>query len=97
MGRPAARVGDPTTHGIPLGPGPKSADVLIGGRPTWRLGDLHACPLVTGSAPHGSGHVVTGSSTVLVNGRAAARQGDSIQEAGGISLIAGGEPTVRIG
>jgi hypothetical protein len=44
MGRPAARVGDPTTHGIPLGPGPKSADVLIGGRPTWRLGDLHSCP-----------------------------------------------------
>jgi hypothetical protein len=29
MGRPAARAGDPTAHGVPLGPGPKSADVLI--------------------------------------------------------------------
>ena len=31
MGRPAARVGDPTSHGIALGPGPGSPDVLIGG------------------------------------------------------------------
>lgn len=35
-GRPAARVGDPTAHGNPLGPGPGSLDVLIGGRPAWR-------------------------------------------------------------
>jgi uncharacterized Zn-binding protein involved in type VI secretion len=42
MGRPAARAGDPMTHGVPLGPGPGSADVLIGLRPAWRLGDLHS-------------------------------------------------------
>jgi uncharacterized Zn-binding protein involved in type VI secretion len=96
-GRAAARVGDPTTHGIPLGPGPGSPDVRIDGRPAWRVTDLHACPLVTRSVPHGSGRVVTGSATVLVNGGPAARRGDAIREAGAISEIAAGEPTVRIG
>jgi uncharacterized Zn-binding protein involved in type VI secretion len=97
MGRPAARVGDPTSHGVPLGPGPGSPDVLIGGRPAWRAGDVHLCPLATGLVPHGSGRVVLGSSTVLVNGLPATRQGDSILEIGQISEIAAGEPTVRIG
>jgi uncharacterized Zn-binding protein involved in type VI secretion len=97
MARPAARVGDPTSHGIALGPGPGSPDVLIGGRPAWRATDVHVCPLATGSVPHGSGRVVAGSSTVLVNGRPATRQGDPIGESGEISEIAAGEPTVRIG
>jgi uncharacterized Zn-binding protein involved in type VI secretion len=97
MSRPAARVGDPTSHGVPLGPGPGSLDVLIGGRPAWRATDVHFCPLATGSVPHGSGRVVAGSSTVLVNGRPATRQGDSILETGQISEIAAGEPTVRLG
>jgi uncharacterized Zn-binding protein involved in type VI secretion len=97
MGRPAARVGDLTSHGIALGPGPGSPDVLIGGRPAWRVADVHICPLATGTVPHGSGQVVAGSSTVLVNGRPATRQGDPIRETGQTSEIAAGEPTVRIG
>jgi uncharacterized Zn-binding protein involved in type VI secretion len=36
MGQPAARVGDPTAHGSPLGPGPGCPTVLIGGMPAWR-------------------------------------------------------------
>jgi uncharacterized Zn-binding protein involved in type VI secretion len=44
---PAARVGDQTSHGTPLGPGPGSVNVLIGGMPAWRAtADFHACPLV---------------------------------------------------
>jgi uncharacterized Zn-binding protein involved in type VI secretion len=36
MGRPAARVLDPTMHGPPLQPGPGSLNVLIGKKPAWR-------------------------------------------------------------
>lgn len=37
MGKPAARVGDSTAHGTPLGgAGIGSVTVLIGGRPAWR-------------------------------------------------------------
>ena len=36
MGRPAARIGDATAHGTPLGPGPGSFDVLIGYKNAWR-------------------------------------------------------------
>ena len=32
----AARVGDNKQHGSPLGPGPGSTNVLIGGMPAWR-------------------------------------------------------------
>ena len=35
-GPPAARVGDMTSHGTPLSPGPGSLNVLIGSRPAWR-------------------------------------------------------------
>ena len=33
---PAARVADSTAHGGPLGPGPGSTNVFIGGQPAWR-------------------------------------------------------------
>jgi uncharacterized Zn-binding protein involved in type VI secretion len=93
----AARVGDMTIHGTPLGPGPGSATVLIGGMPAWRAGlDYHACPLV-GPPPHTGGIVKVGSSTVLINGLQAARQGDVIAEAGAHNMISMGEPTVMIG
>ena len=36
MGQPAARVGDTTSHGTPLGAGPGCPTVLIGGQPAWR-------------------------------------------------------------
>jgi uncharacterized Zn-binding protein involved in type VI secretion len=98
MGLPAARVGDTTSHGTPLGPGPGSPTVLIGKKPAWRAGaDTHACPLVTVLVPHVGGVVAVGSMTVLIGGLPAARQGDVIVEAGPPNAIVMGEPTVLIG
>ncbi len=95
---PAARVGDMTSHGTPLGPGPGSANVLIGGMPAWRATvDFHTCPLVTGTVPHAGGVVAMGSTTVFINGLPAARQGDMIVESGPPNSIATGCPTVLIG
>ena len=94
----AARVGDLTSHGTPLAPGPGSFNVLIGGQPAWRVGsDVHACPLVTGLVPHVGGVVAAGSFTVLINNLPAARQGDLIVEAGPPNAIVLGCPTVIIG
>jgi len=95
---PAARVGDPTSHGTPLGPGPGCANVLIGGLPAWRAGsDMHQCPLFTGPAPHVGGVVAMGSVTVFIGGLPAARMGDQIIEAGPPNAIAMGCATVQIG
>ena len=98
MGLPAARVGDLTGHGTPLGPAPGSVNVLIGGMPAWRAtADFHTCPLVSGTVPHVGGMVQMGSVTVLVNSLPAARQGDMIVESGPPNTIAMGCPTVLIG
>ena len=95
---PAARTGDLTSHGTPLGPGLGSANVLIGGMPAWRAGsDIHTCPLVTGTVPHVGGVVAMGSTTVLINNFPAARVGDSIVESGPPNSITLGCPTVLIG
>jgi len=94
----AARLGDMTSHGTPLGPGPGSPDVFIGGMPAWCAEvDLHACPLVNGVQPHVGGTVAEASLTVSINGLPAARQGDAIVEAGGPNAIVAGCPTVIIG
>lgn len=98
MGSPAARLGDPTAHGTPLGPGPAAATVLIEGRPAWRVAvDVHVCPLADGAGPHVGGAVVTGSRSVLVAGLPAARRGDAVIESTGPNAIAGGAATVLIG
>jgi uncharacterized Zn-binding protein involved in type VI secretion len=98
MGQPAARVGDQTSHGTPLGPGPGSPTVLIGGMPAWRAGsDFHVCPLLNGLQPHVGGTVAVGSTTVFINGLPAARQGDQVVEAGPPNPIALGMMTVLIG
>ena len=95
---PAARIGDPTSHGTPLGPGPGSLNVLIGGKPAWRAGsDFHSCPQVTGGVPHVGGTVAVGSATVLINNLPAARLGDMIVESGPPNSIVMGEMTVLIG
>jgi uncharacterized Zn-binding protein involved in type VI secretion len=98
MGLPAARITDSTSHGTPLVPGPGCLTVLIGGLPAWRAAtDFHACPLVNGLQPHVGGIVAVGSTTVLIGGVSAARQGDVVVEAGGPNTIVMGEPTVLIG
>lgn len=94
----AARVGDPTSHGTPLGPGPGSVNVLIGGMPAWRAAsDTHACPLSDGPKPHVGGPIAVGSATVMINNLPAARQGDQVVEAGAPNAVAMGCPTVVIG
>lgn len=87
-----------TAHGTPLGPGPGSTNVLIEGRPAWRVGsDVHACPLVSGVVPHGSGVVPMGSTGVFINGLPAVRMTDTIVEATAPNTIVQGAPTVLIG
>lgn len=94
---PAARIGDPTSHGTPLGPGPGSPNVLIGGKPAWRaVSDMHACPLTTPN-PHSAGVVAMGSATVLINSLPAVRQGDFVTEAGPPNTIVMGDASVIIG
>jgi uncharacterized Zn-binding protein involved in type VI secretion len=98
MGQPAARVGDQTSHGTPLAPGPGSTNVLIGNKPAWRAtADFHTCPLFDGPKPHVGGVVAVGSTTVLFGGLPAARQGDQIVEASAPNSIVLGEFTVLIG
>lgn len=98
MGQPAARLGDTTSHGTPLGPGPGCPNVLIAGQPAWRVGsDIHACPLIDGVKPHVGGVVAVGSMTVMIGGLPAARQGDQIVEAGAPNPILLGALTVMIG
>jgi len=98
MGQPAARLGDQTSHGTPLAPGPGSVNVLIGNKPAWRAtADFHTCPLVDGVKPHVGGVVAVGSTTVLIGGLPAARQGDQVVEASAPNSILLGEPTVLIG
>jgi len=98
LGQPAARLGDQTSHGTPLAPGIGSINVLIGNKPAWRAtADFHACPLVDGLKPHVGGVVAIGSTSVLINGLPAARQGDQVVEAGAPNAIVLGEPTVLIG
>ena len=100
---PAARIFDPTAHGAPLGPGPGSPDVFIGGLPAWRASiDQHACPAVSASGPDGVGSVLMGSSSVFINGQMACRMGDIVIERPGLALgppdpIVFGCPTVIIG
>jgi uncharacterized Zn-binding protein involved in type VI secretion len=98
MGQPAARLGDQTSHGTPLGPGPGCPTVLIGSQPAWRaVADSHVCPLSDGPKPHGGGVVSVGSTTVFIGGMPAARQGDLVVEVGPPNAIAVGAVTVFIG
>ena len=101
MGMPAARVGDTTSHGTPLSPGPGAATVRIGGQPAWRAG--HRFPhLPAGDCARyrtsgGRSRLRIGSTSVRIEGAFAARQGDQVIESGPPNAIAVGLPTVKIG
>jgi uncharacterized Zn-binding protein involved in type VI secretion len=98
MGQQAARVGDMTSHGTPLTPGPGCPTVFIGGQPAWRaIADNHVCPLSDGPKPHAGGKVGVGSLTVRIGGLPAARQGDLVVEVGAPNSISLGCLTVMIG
>jgi len=112
MGKPAARLGDSTSHGSPL-LGAACMTVLIGGKPAWRIGDQHTCPIpnapppVGTGTPHGPGvttPVPDGAAGIcLIGGKPAARVGDIVMEPGALvplpppNNIAVGEFTVLIG
>lgn len=95
MSRPAARQGDPSAHGGVITVG--FPQVLIGGQPAARMGDMHTCPVTDGPKPHVGGPIATGSATVLIGGQPAARQGDTATCTGPPDTIVAGEPTVLIG
>lgn len=98
MSKPAARMGDLTAHGGSIVVGLPT--VLIGGQPAARMGDMHACPMVTPGVPpvpHVGGPITLGSATVLIGGQPAARMGDMATCVGPPDTIAAGCPTVLIG
>jgi len=99
MSRPAARQGDMTAHGGVITVG--YPQVLIGGQPAARVGDMHTCPMVTPGTPpvpHVGGPILPpGSATVLIGGQPAARQGDMATCTGPPDSIVAGGPTVLIG
>jgi len=104
MGKPAARVGDkstpPHTPGL-LAPGPGSTNVFIGGKPAWRSHvDLAMCmlPIAPPSpVPHGPERCYLGSLSVMINGKMAVRQGDSLIGAGPPNPVMTGDSSVLIG
>ena len=98
MSRPAARMGDATAHGGVITVG--FPQVLIGGQPAARMGDMHICPMVTPGTPpvpHVGGPITMGSATVLIGGQPAARVGDMATCTGPPDAIVAGCPTVLIG
>lgn len=94
----AANVGSQTSHGTPLSPSCGSADVLIEGKPIWRASaDFQNCPQFTGTVPHVGGMVISGSTSVKINGLPALRKDDRIIEGGSQNTINTGESSVIIG
>lgn len=77
---PNPHVGGPIT-------GPSVSTVLIGNMPAAVIGDLCVC-----AGPPDA--IVMGSTTVIIGGRFAARQGDMTAHGG---IITTGLPTVQIG
>jgi uncharacterized Zn-binding protein involved in type VI secretion len=63
-----------------------------------RVGDMHTCPMVTGTVPHVGGPVMPpGEATVLIGGMPAAKVGDMCTCAGPPDSIVMGSATVMIG
>ncbi|MCE7991888.1 MAG: type VI secretion protein [Roseivirga sp.] len=63
-----------------------------------RVGDMHTCPMVTGTVPHVGGPVMPpGEATVLIAGMPAAKVGDMCTCVGPPDSIVMGSATVMIG
>ena len=85
-----------TTHGGSIVAG--CPTVIIGGAPAARVGDMHVCPMVTGTVPHVGGPVLPpGNPMVLIGGLPAVRMGDMAVCTGPPDSIVGGCPTVLVG
>jgi uncharacterized Zn-binding protein involved in type VI secretion len=84
MAGPLIRLGDKTSHGgVVIEASPHSDIEGIG---IARMGDKASCPI------HGNSPIVTGDTTMIVDGKAAARHGD--KTACGAVLIAGQQTTI---
>jgi uncharacterized Zn-binding protein involved in type VI secretion len=99
MGKPAARLGDLTSHGGTIVSG--SANVFFNGMPAAYALSMHLCPMVTPGTPplpHGGMNgVPTGALTVLVNSVPAMVLGDMFLCAGPPATVLLGSPTILIG
>jgi uncharacterized Zn-binding protein involved in type VI secretion len=63
-----------------------------------RVGDMHVCPMVTGTVPHVGGPVMPpGTATVMIGGVPAAKVGDMCTCTGPPDSIIAGSGTVMIG
>ena len=63
-----------------------------------RVGDMHTCPMVTGTVPHVGGPILPpGTPTVLIGGMPAAKVGDMCTCTGPPDSIVAGSGTVNIG
>ncbi|WP_332877879.1 PAAR domain-containing protein [Massilia sp. S19_KUP03_FR1] len=86
MSGPLIRLGDKTSHGgVVIEASPHSD---IGGIGIARMGDKTVCPI----KGHGSTPIISGDSTLIVDGKPAARAGD--KTACGATLIAGQQTTI---
>lgn len=96
MGKPAARMGDQTSHGgVIVGGFPT---VIIGGKPAARVSDMHTCPMVNGLVPHVGGPILpSGAVMVMIGGLPAATVGNMCTCVGPPDSIIVGCPTVLIG
>ncbi|MCH9681767.1 MAG: PAAR domain-containing protein [Deltaproteobacteria bacterium] len=84
-------------HGDSIAPGAGSSNVLIGGKPALRICDTHICTKST-PFPHACTGFVSTYEGVAINGFAALRLGDFVNEGPhGLNPIIGGCPTVTIG
>jgi uncharacterized Zn-binding protein involved in type VI secretion len=93
--------------------GAPSPNVLIGGKPAWRITDQHTCPIPNApppacdGAPHGPGVTAPGggggTGVTLINGKPGACMGDIVTEPHALvplpppNTIVQGELTVLIG
>lgn len=63
-----------------------------------RVGDMHTCPMTTGTVPHVGGPVLPpGEATVMIGGQPAAKVGDMCTCSGPPDTIVAGSSTVMIG
>ena len=84
MPGPLIRLGDKTSHGGAVIEASPHSD--IEGIGIARMGDKASCPV------HGTGPIVSGDSTLIIDGKPAARHGD--KTACGAVLLAGQQATV---
>lgn len=91
-GAPAAKAAEQALKGVEAAVMGLAITAVSGGA------DIHLCTTPLVAPPHGPGLVITGSTTVFINGLPAARAGDTVLEAlGPTNKIAKGLPTVTIG